>query len=85
MEVIQDYVLVKLIKLDLSESVYHLPSSYIDVGFAANSILKKWGTLESTKECQFKSNVKTFQTLVKVYRKITNQVCVNTAPIQSLK
>ena len=56
----------------------------VDFGFAAHDVFKKLRLLESTKEWYFKRNAKTFQTYVTIHRKITNQVCVNTAPIKLL-
>ena len=39
-EVIQEHTLAKLIKLDFNESAHILPSCSVDIGFAANSVLK---------------------------------------------
>ena len=39
-EVIQEHTLAKLIKLDFNESAHLLPSSSVDVGFAANGVLE---------------------------------------------
>ena len=49
-EVIQEHTFAKLIKLELNKSTQLLPSSYVDVGFAANGVSKKLGILEITKE-----------------------------------
>ena len=49
-EVIQEHTFAKLIKLEFNKSTQLLPSSYVDVGFAANGVSKKLGKLESTKE-----------------------------------
>ena len=53
-EVIQEHTLTKLIKLDFNENSHLLPSSSVEVGFATNGVLKKLGTLQGTKERQFK-------------------------------
>ena len=49
-EVIQEHTFAKLIKLEFNKSTQLLPSSYVDVGFAANGVSKILGILESTKE-----------------------------------
>ena len=49
-EVIQEHTFAKLIKLEFNKSTQLLPSSYVDVGFAANGVSKKLGILEITKE-----------------------------------
>ena len=49
-EVIQEHTFAKLIKLEFNKSTQLLPSSYVDVGFAANGVSKKLGILESTKD-----------------------------------
>ena len=59
-EVIQEHTLTKLIKLDFNENSHLLPSSSVEVGFAANGVLKKLGTLQCTKERQFKKSATIF-------------------------
>ena len=72
MEALKEHKFAKFIKLDFDESTHLLPS------FAANTVLKKLGTLKNAKECQFKSNKKTFfQNFCQSLQK--NQVCINTA------
>lgn len=78
MEVLKEHKFAKFIKLDFDESTHLLPSFPVDSSFAANTVLKKLGTLENAKECQFKRNVKTFfQNFCQSLQK--NQVCINTA------
>ena len=48
--------LLNLFNLTLLKVLILLPSSFVDIGFAANGVLKKLGTLESTKKHQFKSS-----------------------------
>ena len=48
--------LLNLFNLTLMKVLILLPSSFVHVGFAASGVLKKLGTLESTKKHQFKSS-----------------------------
>ena len=54
------HTLSQIVKLNFRDDSKILPSASIDVGFAANSILKKLNTRQSTKVCQFRKNAKTF-------------------------
>lgn len=51
MEVLKEHKFAKFIKLDFDESTHLLPSFPVDSSFAANTVLKKLGTLENAKEC----------------------------------
>ena len=50
-EVITKHTLSQIVKLSFRDDSKILPSASVDVGFPANSILKKLNTLQSTKVC----------------------------------
>ena len=74
-EVITKYTLSQIVKLNFRDDSKILPSASDDVGFAANSILKKLNTLQSTKVHQFRKNTKTF--LVKLMSKLLKNHSLN--------
>ena len=59
-QVITKHTLSQIVKLNFRDDSKILSSASADVGFAANSILKKLNTLQSTKVRQFRKNAKTF-------------------------
>ena len=70
-EVMTKHTLSEIVKLNFRDDSKILPSASVDVGFAANSILKTLNTLQSTKFRQFRKNAKTF--LVKLMSKLAGK------------
>ena len=70
-EFITKHTLSQIVKLNFRDDSKILPSASVDVGFAANSILKKLNMLQSTKVCQFRKNAKTF--LVELMSKLAEK------------
>ena len=70
-EVITKHTLSQIVKLNFRDDSKILPSASVDVGFAANLILKKINTQQSTKVCQFRKNAKTF--LVELMSKLAEK------------
>lgn len=87
-EVVQEHTLAKLIKREFNDCAHFLPSSSVDIGFAANGVVKKLGTLghiKCTKERQFRSNVKTFSKLLSKKSQKNHQLTLHVSSLSATK
>ena len=87
-EVVQEHTLAKLIKPEFNDCAHFLPSSSVDIGFAANGVLKKlvtFGHIKCTKEHQFRSNVKTFSKLLSKKSQKNHQLTLHLSSLSATK